>query len=445
MKYILVLFLLGFCSWGYSQNNPASWNAVQKTKKGEITVYWYDNNPFNYLDENGKLKGLEVEIINGFQTFLFNQYGIAISFNWVQLNSFVEVLNEAKNQNQVGAFSLGGFSITDERKMFMKFSPSYMEDIAVFLSTPDIPIVSSPDELKTYLSNGTAIGIPGTTQEKDLLNLRTELGINFKMKQVSNSFDFITAMHREHRRAFGYLSLPVYLMKLNDGSLDLKRQNYFTRKKQGHGIGIPPLSDWDIPMNEFFKSDYYLRMKNALLGHYLNMDLYDFINSSASDPNLTILTQEREIQKVGINLQSLVIQKERKRNIILVIVVLVITMILFVIVILIRRLIRDLRNLRVQKEEIEMQSEQLKIINNNLEKIISARSQDLQKKRFALEQYSSITGNLLKEPLREVISLVAQTESFNLLSDDQILITLLKKSASNLQLVIESVTKQPPK
>jgi len=276
MKYILVLCLLGSWSWTYSQAKPSSWNAVQKAKKGKITVYWYENNPFNYLDENGQLKGLEVDLIKGFQTFLFNQYRIEISINWVPLHSFVEVLKQARSQNELGVFSLGGFSITDERKTFMKFSPSYMEDITVFVSTPDIPIVSSPDELKKYLSNGTAIGIPGTTQEKDLLNLRTELGINFKMKQVSNSFDFITAMHSEKSRAFGYLSLPVYLMKLNDGSLDLKRQNYFTRKKQGHGIGMPLSSDWDIPMNEYFKSDYYLKMKNSLLGHYFNKDLYDF-------------------------------------------------------------------------------------------------------------------------------------------------------------------------
>ena len=107
-------------------------------------------------------------------------------------------------------------------------------------------------------------------------------------------------------------------------------------------------------------------------------------------------------------------------------------------------MIRDLRNLGIQKEEMETQAEQLKLINNNLERIISARSQDLQKKRFALEQYSSITGNLLKEPLREVISLVAQTESFNLTTEEQILITFLKNSSTNLQSVIESVTKRPP-
>ncbi len=444
MRYLFLLALVFFLNFEstFSQSKNMSWEAIQKSGKGSVTVYWYDNDPFSYKDADGKLKGLEVEIMKGFQKFIRGLYKIELSIRWDQVKSFEEVLSRVKDESATGIFGFGGFSITEERKAFMKFSPSYMADITVLVSTADIPIVITKDDLGKYLVNATAIVIPGTTMEKDLRQLRDKEKLNFNMEYVSNSFDFLSAM-KERKKSFGYLSLPVYLMNLNHGMTNLKRQNYFTQKKEGHGIGFPKTSDWDVPMNAYFASSEFKKNHESIIANYINIDLYNFIKEFTSQNDVGLLNKEKDIQQMEIKLQNMVIAKDGERQRLLVFVIIVVTGFLISVTVLFRNQLRDHRVLKEQKDEIEAQSDEIKSINDNLEVIVQERTRDLQNKNRALEEYAHITAHNLSAPLANILEAVSLFDAISVQTEDKIIVTHLKHSAKNLDLVISSITDAP--
>ena len=104
----------------------------------------------------------------------------------------------------------------EDRRKILKLSPSYMADLAVLVSTEDVPIVKTKEDFKNYFQDATAITIPGTLMEKDLIDLSSTEKVPFKTEFVSNSFGFLSAI-KDSKKAFGYLSRPVYLMNLGSG------------------------------------------------------------------------------------------------------------------------------------------------------------------------------------------------------------------------------------
>src|SRR6187399_1702292 len=65
-----------------------SWEQVFANKKGTVTALWYDIEPFIYTDSKGQLQGVEYEIMESMKGYLKNTYGIELTINWVNANSF---------------------------------------------------------------------------------------------------------------------------------------------------------------------------------------------------------------------------------------------------------------------------------------------------------------------------------------------------------------------
>lgn len=193
MKTLFLLALIiSICFQSSFSQKSISWTDINKSKKGTINVVWFPNKPFGYKDDgNGQMKGIEADIIYGFQKYLKKQYEIDLTIKWLKEEAFTDVLIKMKSNNNDGVFGIAGFSISDERKKFMKFSPSYMPDITVLVSTDDIPIVKSKEDLIKNFDGATAITAPGTLLEQDLLHLREENNMNFKIEYASNSYEFL--------------------------------------------------------------------------------------------------------------------------------------------------------------------------------------------------------------------------------------------------------------
>lgn len=115
MKIWIASLLLFFSITTYSQEdqhlNPG-WEAIQKSRAGVMTVYWYDDNPFVHKDDNGNLKGIEFEIMDGFRKYVKDTFKIDLQIRWAEVESFEEVFDALKNNTKVGIFGCAGFSIT---------------------------------------------------------------------------------------------------------------------------------------------------------------------------------------------------------------------------------------------------------------------------------------------------------------------------------------------
>jgi len=187
------------------------------------------------------MKGIEVEIMDGFRQYLHEHYDINLSYRWKEEERFNDVLTRMKEEKD-NCFGLAGLSVAKERRAFMKFSPSYIADYAVLVSTPDIPIARSKEDLIKYLEGATALATKGTLVVKELIQLRDENKIQFNIEYTKASEELINVLNTR-RKSFGYISLPVYLMNLDKGAAKVNRQNYLTKRYEGRGIGLPKTSD----------------------------------------------------------------------------------------------------------------------------------------------------------------------------------------------------------
>jgi hypothetical protein len=384
------------------------------------------------------MKGIEVEIVKGFRKYLRDHYAINLTLRWVQEKTFKNVLTGIKNESKAGVFGLAGFSFSEERRTFMKFSPSYMADLAVLVSTPDIPIVKSKEDLKKYLQGTTAFTAQGTLLEKELIELRNENNIAFNIEYTGASEELIKVLHNR-KRSFGYISLPVYLMNLDKGFTKLNRQNYLTKRYEGRGIGLPKSSDWDTPLNEYFASKEFKRDIESIIARYVNLDLYHFIETFNPENEVSLLNKEKDIQQIQLKVQELEIRDKNQKQIYLIIIISVVSVFLIVIAILFRRLRQNLLQLKEQKAEIEAQSDEIQSINENLELIIKERTRELENKNKALKEYAFITAHKLRSPLASILGLVALMDKIKLPEEDKILMSHLNQSAKKLDDIVHTV------
>jgi ligand-binding sensor domain-containing protein len=97
--------------------------------------------------------------------------------------------------------------------------------------------------------------------------------------------------------------------------------------------------------------------------------------------------------------------------------------------------------IQAQNEEIQSQSEQISSINQNLEKLVHERTQELEKKNKALEDYYFINAHNLRAPVASVLGLIQLIRKVKLDEDGKEIVDHLESSATKLDNVVNSITR----
>ncbi len=302
---ILFLFLITISVKGL---HAEEWDIVKSKGQGIITVFYYNSDHF-INDSSGKLEGIEYDILIKFKEYLKSE-GVDLTINFKRAPDFTSLYNEIKFGGS-GEFGACSFSITEKRKVEVSFSPKYMPDIQVLINSNNIPIAKNESEFVTLFSPLIALGVRGTTFEKDLLNLKSVLpNLNIKYEESSR---IIRDRIISSDNLFGYIELPTYLHLFKNG-LRFKRQNLFKVERNGYGIILPKNSSWLIPINKFFNSYEFKIEVNKIIKKHLGEDVIDLLWSidqseeNQSEQEIFLLTMEREAQELEIKQQALSVQ-----------------------------------------------------------------------------------------------------------------------------------------
>jgi signal transduction histidine kinase len=349
------------------KNQAQSWSEVKNTKRGAITVFWYESRPFIYRSAMG-MEGIEYEILEGFKRHLKQNHNVDLRIVWKEAHSFGDTYNSIRDNQQEGTFGVSAFSITPERDKEVAFTPPYMSDISVLITSKNIPIVQNSDEFNRVFSGLTAVTIKETTYEQDILKLNNQGNLHFAIDYIPSSENILTAIEARDS-AFGFIDLPVYMMVFNENpSVEVKRQNFFPVKRKGYAIIFPEESDWAAPLEEYFNSDKFQAGLEPIIGHYIDIGLYHFIEGLAIQPNdlVALLTKEKEIQYKDLVGKSRQIAQETRTRNFLIALVAVIFIFLLVIIILYQKRSQQKRKIETQRQSIALQNEQLAKRNHHL-------------------------------------------------------------------------------
>lgn len=363
-KVLLFFLLLSFAQSGFSQ----SWESVNRKHSGKITVYWYESRPFVYQTPRG-MAGIEFEVLQNFTKYLREKYKADVTLEWKESESFgalCELIRSGKNPNIFGA---SAFSITDDRRQTMAFTPAYMSDITVLLTSGNIPIADNLDAFYKSLPSLKAITIEETTYEQELFRLRNASGIDFPIEYIHSSENVMRTLAKTDG-AFGFIDLPVYMLLFNeDPSLKVNRQNILTIKREGYGLSFPQNSDWGAPLTEYFNDPKFKSELEKIIARHIDTDLYRFVEKLAVQSDgqeVQLLTKEKEIQSKDLLTKSQQILTERQMNNFLFVLVMVTFASLVVIFIFYRKSTQQKEKIETQRQNIEDKSEQLEKRNQHL-------------------------------------------------------------------------------
>lgn len=297
-----------------------AWKQVRQQKHGTITVLWDEIEPFIYRNPEGKLVGVEYELMEGFRDFMMLQYGIRLQINWVDMKGFERIYPQIRQSTASGLFALSYYSITEERKKEVKFSPPYMPDLNILVTNNSVPAFESGQQFVNRLPQMRGYTLGKTTMEQDLLALREKYfpGLSVKYNPV-NDYGVLKDIAADPG-AFGYVPVSIYVVALQRG-IKVKRQRLFDVKRDGFAAIYPKTSDWDEPIHDYFTSLQARVLIAGLIGKYLGEEVAAIIlGISAKDTlagkrgDIELLTKEREIVTKRLIDTALVVERQRMQQ-----------------------------------------------------------------------------------------------------------------------------------
>ena len=275
-----------------------SWESTKRNKKGTIAVLWYAIEPFIYFNE-GRITGIEYELMQGFAPFLKKNYDIDLTIKWVDARAFEPIYPAIKNSAEKGLFAMSYYSITDQRKKEVNFAPPYMPDLNILVTSNNVPVYNSEAAFMRNVQRYSGYTMAQTTMEEDMQQLR---GIEPTLK-ISNRLDDYEVLNQiaAENNAFGYVPLSIYVLALQRGT-KVKRQKIMATRREGLAAVYTKASDWKEAVDAYFTSEDCRRLTNTLIRKHLGVEVADIIlevsgpdSSRRPTADIELLTKEREI------------------------------------------------------------------------------------------------------------------------------------------------------
>ena len=305
MKYVISLVFLLLLGINQAQQ---SYSDLIKNGKGEVSVGFYNfSNEDNEVNDNG----FEYKIMELFFDYVETKKQVKINRIYTAATSFKGLYKKVKQNN----FDFGYcyFSITNERKQEVNFSPAYMSNIEVLISNKSLPIVLDTNGFVKAFRGATGIYIPETTYEEDLFNLKKEVDV-FHVEKISSSTQLVAKINNTPNY-FGFVELQQFF-DLKKEFTNIKRQNVFLRKREGYGFIYEKPSDWK-PIVDLFYIEKYNEIR-AIIRARFDGEMLRFIDnikgSEGADVNLLLLTKERELTELRSQRNKLLYDNEKIEN-----------------------------------------------------------------------------------------------------------------------------------
>lgn len=251
MKTKLILLLILIISCGKSNAQVDS-----------LTINYYENYPYAY-NEGGALKGIEIDIIAEYVSWLKQKKNINAKVRYVPFSEFGIFYNSIKNAGR-SVVGLGSVTYNVDREKEVSFSPPYLENIAVLITDGTVPTIKSKEgnNVATVLNGMTGLVVNKSNHVTYMNQLRkyydqtprevSDLVINTTEKQ-SNVIDAIA----KDKKIFGYVDIVAYwaYVKAHPTKF-LKIQKEFTETKEYLGFIMPKKNIHSPYLSEFFESGF---------------------------------------------------------------------------------------------------------------------------------------------------------------------------------------------
>ena len=400
----VILFMLLPQAHGQSLSN--TWSEVKENGGGTLVVAYSENSPFIYNDAQGKLAGIEFEIMEEFVRFIDEKYGVKLNLEYEHLYNFESLIDTLKN-SQRPILGIASISSLEERKKDFKISDPYMPDIEIIISSWAFGSVSSLGEFANMVKNNRAITVTNSTFERNILELQKDYFPKIKIEYVRH-VDFLIETISNADNAWGYVSLPNYLSYYKKGK-GISRQRFFMVENPGLSIATTLTSDWDIVLDAFIKDSRFKPLLDLLIEKHLGKAFGEVVASIsninadlqpdiAANREVGVLMLEKELQDSKLRQSELEIERKNLFIYLAIIGIAFVLIALFFLYRLVRLKINTNKSLSEKNEQIQTQILELNALNIEKNEMIGIVAHDL---KNPLTSALSISGLLCSEKITE--------------------------------------------
>lgn len=226
-----------------------TWQSASSQKSGKIVIVYYPEEAFAYKDRQGQPTGVELDILSQFISWLRNAKGVDLEVDWIEQGDFEKLLDDVKKATG-GVFGAGNITITDARKQELRFSPAYLNNIAVLITNTAAPDLKSLDQIGTTFKGMSAVVHKGTTHVGTLNDLKQRYFPSLSITTVNSDAEVIEKVASD-TKLFSYTDLSNYWIAKKENK-PIKRQPVGDKTTEQFGFIMPLSSDWEPVMKEFF-------------------------------------------------------------------------------------------------------------------------------------------------------------------------------------------------
>jgi len=245
-----------------------------------LVVHYYENFPYAFM-EGGKLKGIEIDILTEYVSWLKQRKNVSAVVSYKSYKDFSEFYNAVKD-GRSSAIGAGSVTRNSLREKEISFSPPYLQNVAVLISSGKLSTVRerSNDEVTRCLTGVSGIAVKGSSHVGYLNNIKSQFLPDMKLRTVDNQNQVLQAIISENM-SVGYVDIVAYwaFLKSNPTKF-LKIQKAFTEPREDLGYILPINSRHSMYLAEFFEGGFGFTSTRAyrqLLEKYLGYEVLESV------------------------------------------------------------------------------------------------------------------------------------------------------------------------
>lgn len=277
MKYSHLLWLVSIllvnCSAQQNESKSNSWQEVQDTSSGDITLFYVPSEGFSYINENEELTGVTIELMRDFKAFAENEYNVNLNLHFEPIESFTHFYDTVV-KGQSGMFGVANVTITEDRRYELAFSPSYLSNIAVLITQDNIEEAKQMSDISQYFSSLTGLAFQGTLHETRINSIVENYLPDTEIEYAHSNAEIIDKVTADNRY-FAYVDIYNFYRAAERGA-PLLRHEVGDEASEEFGVIMPLESDWYDVMNHFFNHDggyVYSESYHNILRNHLGDEL----------------------------------------------------------------------------------------------------------------------------------------------------------------------------
>lgn len=254
LKIVLFTSLTVVSTLVFSQKYQGdSWAQVKSAGTGVLTVVYSEQFGLIFKDKDGKVKGVCVDILSDFAKYIKDQHGKTLTVKYAgEIAAFSEFLSTTQNTPHI--LGVTNTTITEERKKILKFSPPYMSNRQVMLTSNKSPSITSLTELPSKFTGFTAQVIAGSTHVQYVEKVKAEYMPTLRITQEVSGPTILKNLI-SNPKLFTIIDFTEFVDVVHR-KLPIKRQMVDVGVVEELGFIMAKQTDWDIPLKEFLTSEY---------------------------------------------------------------------------------------------------------------------------------------------------------------------------------------------